>query len=243
MVNNPPQESPFEFAKPEETLALLQAGVTRSSRLQCWTSGQKHSYTSRIVKVNDIHGIVSISISKETPGGVSFEMALIKEMIDEIFFSLHLPTDVIFFKGSFRRGEAEFLNIRVTTPIFKTQRRHSMRLPVTASESAISLRLDTGKTIEVEILNFSDGGVGLSVRKKAEYDVLIAIKTPITVSFKVHGFAVSALAFIRHGFEVGAKGAAKSYRIGMQFAVIDTKLRERLSQIVLEESAKFIGRF
>lgn len=243
MVTTPPQESLFETAKPEETLALLQGGVTRASRLQCWTTGQKHSHTSRIVKVNDVHGIISISISKENPGAEAFQTALLKGSVEEVFFSLHLPTDVIFFKGSFRRGDAEFLNVRVNIPIFKTQRRHSMRLPVSASENAISLRLVTGKSVDVEMLNFSDGGVGLAIRKKSDYDLLVAVKTPITLSFKVMGLAVTALALVRHGFEVGAPGAIKSYRIGMQFAVIDTKLRERLSQIVFEESSKFIGRY
>src|SRR5690606_35014439 len=123
------KNSPFEVAKPEETIPLLQSAVLRRAKLQCWSSGQTHTYTSRIVKVHESGELKSISVSKEYPGGDEFEAALVREAQEDVHFSLHLPTDIIFFKGELRRGESGTFAIRVKEPIYKVQRRRSLRLP------------------------------------------------------------------------------------------------------------------
>jgi c-di-GMP-binding flagellar brake protein YcgR len=165
---------------------------------------------------------------------------VVRESIEEVLFSLHLPTDVVFFKGSFRKGESGFFNARVKLPVFKTQRRQSMRLPL--SGATVSFLLGNGKALDAELLNFSDGGIGISMREKKDFDLLSSMPSPVEARFSVHGIVVSAKLSIRHSTEFGT-GSRKLYRAGMAFESIDPKLRERLSQIVLEESSKYLGRY
>jgi hypothetical protein len=237
-----PFESPFEAAKGEETVPLLQSAVMRSSRLQCWSGGQKHSYTTRIVKVNEASGVVSISVSKEEPGGDIFEKALYAEGISEVMFSLHLPTDVIFFKGEIRLGSAGFFNARVKTPIFKVQRRVGLRLPVPGNAPVI-LTLPGGRTIRTSLINLSEGGIGVGLRSKSDFELLETVSDPLMVTFEAFKIPIQAKAAIRHRAEVGSGTAIKVYRLGMAFTEIDSSLQTRLSQLVYEESAKYLGRF
>lgn len=239
-----PNEAPFEAAKPEETVALLQSAVARKSKLQCWSPGQKHSYTSRIVKVNEAAGTVAVSISKEFPGGDEFEAALGREAIEEILFSLHLPTDIIFFKGEIRRGETGFFTARVKVPVFKIQRREALRLPISAaSPRSVSITSDLGVNYRADLVNISEGGIGISMANKSEFDALSSIKTVIGVSFEVNTIQINTQAMVRHGFEAGSSMIKKAYRLGLAFKDMEPKMKDRLSQLVFEESAKFLGRY
>ncbi len=239
-----PLDSPFEPAKPEETLALLQSAISRKSRLQCWSAGQKLSYTSRIVKVHETNGLVSISVSKEFPGGEEFEAALIHEALEEILFSLHLPTDIIFFKAEPRRGETGYFNARVKPPIFKVQRRQTLRLPISPDKaSAVVIRLDSDHTIGAELLNLSEGGVGIAVRDQKDHDLLTKATKPFSILFDVFGVRIECQATARHGSQAGSTMVKKSFRVGVAFEGMDPKMKTRLSQLVFEESSKFIGRY
>lgn len=244
MTKVEPGESPFEPAKAEETLPLLQSAIARKSKLQCWSPGQKHSYTSRIVKVNETGGLVSISVSKEFDGGEEFEAALIRGGFEEILFSLHLPTDIIFFKAEIRRGESGFFTARVKIPVFKIQRREALRLPIpTGASRTIQITVTGAPTLNAELVNISEGGVGISMTDKAEFDSLSATKTPVSIAFEVSGIRVNTTAMVRHGFEAGSSMVKKTYRLGLAFKDMDPKMKERLSQLVFEESAKFLGRY
>lgn len=239
-----PSESPFEAAKPEETLPLLQSAIARKSKLQCWSPGQKHSYTSRIVKVNETAGLVSVSVSKEFPGGEEFEAALIQEACEEILFSLQLPTDIIFFKAELRRGESGYFTARVKAPLFKIQRRESLRLPISGNSSkVVHIQPKSGPAVRAELVNLSEGGIAISMTAKSDYESLAADKSPVMISFEVNGISVTTEALVRHGFEAGSTMVKKAFRLGIAFKDMDPKLRERLSQLVFEESAKFLGRY
>lgn len=239
-----PSESPFEPAKTEETLPLLQSAIARKAKLQCWSPGQKHSYTSRIVKVNETGGLVSISVSKEFAGGEEFEAALIRGGFEEILFSLHLPTDIIFFKAEIRRGESGFFTARVKVPIFKIQRREALRLPITSDASkTVKITVTGAPTLSAELINVSEGGIGISITDKSDFDSLSATKTPVGIVFEVNGLRVNTSAMVRHGFEAGSTMVKKTYRLGLSFKDMDPKMKERLSQLVFEESAKFLGRY
>lgn len=239
-----PTESPFEPAKPEETLPLLQSAIARKSKLQCWSPGQTHSYTSRIVKVNETAGLVSVSVSKEFPGGDEFEAALIRESCEEIMFSLQLPTDIIFFKAELRRGETGYFTARVKAPIFKIQRRESLRLPISGSSPrTVRIQLPAGPSVNAELVNLSEGGISISIGEKAGFDSLVVNKAPVQISFEVNGISVVTQAFVRHGFEAGSSMVKKAYRLGLAFKDMEPKLKDRLSQLVFEESAKFLGRY
>jgi hypothetical protein len=233
---------PFEAAKPEEILPLLQSGVPRKSRLQCWSPGRKYSYTSRIVKVHETAGLVSISISKEYAGGVSFEADLMRESLGEVLFSLHLPTDVIFFKGEIRKGDESVLNARIKEPLYKVQRRESLRLPV-SGKPVVLISVPGQADISAEIVNVSEGGIGVLFREKVDFETVSALKANVGLAFTVFGIPVMAQAGIRHGSEVGSTLVKRSYRLGFSFTDIDAKLKTQLSQLVIEESAKYLGRF
>jgi len=237
-----PNALPFEAAKPEETLPLLQSGVPRQSRLQCWSPGRKHSYTSRIVKVHETAGLILISVSKEYPGGEEFEAGFLKDSPGEILFSLHLPTDVIFFKGEPRKGDRTIFNARIKDRVYKVQRREALRLPVPGSTTVL-MTPASGTGFSAELLNVSEGGIGVTFRDKRDYEAVAATKDPFTLVFTAFGLAVTAKASVKHGSEVGSTLVRKSYRLGFSFTEIDPKLRTQLSQIVFEESAKYLGRF
>lgn len=237
-----PFETPFEAAKDEETVPLLQSAVLRNAKLQCWSPGQKYSYTSRIIRVNEASGIVLISISKEEPGGDVFEKGLYAEGISEVMFSLHLPTDVIFFKGEIRLGDAAYLNARIKTPVFKVQRRVALRLPIQGN-SPVMLREPNGRSIRVSLINLSEGGLGVGLRSKPDFDLLATVNVPVPVQFEAFGIPIVAEAVIRHRTEIGSSVTAKLFRLGMEFTTIDSKLQTRLSQLVYEESSKYLGRF
>ncbi len=237
-----PSESPFEAAQPEEIVPLLQSAVIRSSRLQCWSAGQKHSYTSRIVKVHESSGTVVISVSKEEPGGNTFEKGLYSEGVSEVMFSLHLPTDVIFFKGEIRLGDSSFFSVRVRTPIFKVQRRVALRLPIPGG-AAVKLTVPGGKDVRASLINLSEGGIGIGMRSKPDFDSLGPVTGPVPIHFEVFGISVAAIAVIRHRAEVGTAASSKMFRLGMEFTQIESKLQTRLSQLVYEESSKYLGRF
>lgn len=238
-----PLDSPFESARPEETVPLLQSAVVRNSPIQCWSSGQKHSLTTRIVRVNEASGIVSISLSKEGAGGTEFEAALFREGMDELFFSLKLPTDVLFFKGELRKGDGSYITVRVKQPIFKVQRREAFRLPVSeSSPTSVTVKLPSGEIFEGKVKNISGGGIALGLDDRAIFERLNQERPLLEISFTLQGISVVATAHIRHGSEVGSSLVKKYYRLGLEFATIDPKLKTRLSQMVLEESSKFIGR-
>lgn len=237
-------DSPFEPAKPEETLPLLQSAIARNSKLQCWSLGQKHSYTSRIVKVNETGSLVSISVSKEFPGGDEFEAALVRESCEEILFSLQLPTDIIFFKAELRRGEAGYFTARVKVPLFKIQRRQALRLPISGGAPRIVvIKPIAGLPLNAELMNLSEGGVGVSINERADFESLMLDKSPVQLSFEVNGIEVVTEALARHGFETSSSMVKKMFRLGFAFKDLEPKLKDRISQFVFEESAKFLGRY
>jgi len=237
-----PGALPFEAAKTEEILPLLQSGVPRNSRLQCWSPGRKYSYTSRIVKVHETSGLILISISKEFEGGATFESDLARESKGEVLFSLHLPTDVVFFKGELRMGDATLFNARINGAVYKVQRRESLRLPVTGKPTVL-IGIPNEVGYSAEVLNISEGGIGMLFKDRADFAAVSAIKTPISLTFTVFGIPVAAKAAVRHGSEIGSTFAKKSYRLGFEFTEIEAKLRTQLSQLVFEESAKYLGRY
>jgi hypothetical protein len=232
---------PFEKASPEEVIPLLQSGVSWKARLQCWTEGRKHSFTSRIVKVHEGLVRIVISVAKEGPAGAAFEKAIVGESFEEVLFSLHLPTDVVFFKGEFTPAGPDTFHVRVKDALYKVQRRVALRLPVPGSSSA-RMVLSNGAVRSGILLNVSEGGIGVMFKEKSSFEVVSAEKNEIDVTFTVFGIAVHAKAILKHTSEVGSAMVKKSFRLGFSFTSIDPRLQTELSQLVMEESAKYLGR-
>lgn len=237
-----PEAPPFEAAKPEERLPILKSAIARKARLQCWSPGRKHSYVSRVMKAAEEDGVLSIAVSKAFPGGDAFEASIVQEARGEILFSLHLPTDVIFFKGEHRVEDRDVFVVRIAQPIFKVQRREALRLPVPGSPP-VTVTLPDGHRYAAELLNISEGGIGVLFRDKAAFDAVSSAKGAFDIAFTAFGTAAVAKAVAKHGAEVGSALVKKSFRLGMAYREINPKLRAELSQLVLEESAKYLGRF
>ena len=220
---------------------MLQSGVSRGARLQCWSPGRKYSITSRIVKIHETGGLISISVAKEVSGGTAFEDGVLKESLGEVLFSLHLPTDVLFFKGELRKGGTDTFTARVKGHIYKVQRRYALRLSVPAG-TPVRVTLSSGGGFGCELLNLSEGGVALLVREKVDFDRVSKPETKIALEFKISGISVSTHGVVRHGSEAGSALVKKNYRIGLSFEGIDPKTQHQISQLVFEESSKYLGR-
>lgn len=197
--------------------------------------------TSRIVKVHESAGTYLISISKEVPGANEFEEAVARESREEILFSLHLPTDVIFFRGELRKGEADFFNIRIKGSVYKVQRRGTLRLSL-PRPVPVQFKAAGGSPFSGELLNLSEGGIAVSFREKSEFETVTRPNEAVQLTFTAFGISVIAEATFRHGSEVGSAMVKKTYRVGFFFTQIDPKVRTQLSQLVFEESSKYLGR-
>lgn len=222
-------------------IPLLQSGVSWEARLQCWTPGRAHSFTSRIVKVHEGLVRIVISVAKEGPEGAAFEKGVVDGFFEEVLFSLHLPTDVVFFKGEFIPAGPGIFNVRVKDALYKVQRREALRLPV-SGHPAVRLILAGGTVRNAELLNVSEGGVGLIFRDRASFEAVSAAKDDVAISFTAFKIPVQAKATVKHATEVGSALVRKSFRLGLAFSEIDPLLQTELSQLVMEESAKYLGR-
>ncbi len=235
-------ELPFEKAAAEEVIPLLQSGVSWKARLQCWTPGRGHSFTSRIVKVHEGLVRIVISVAKEGPEGAAFEKGVTAGFFEEVLFSLHLPTDVVFFKGEFIPVGPGAFSVRVKDALFKVQRREALRLPV-PGHPTVRLVLPAGGECKAELLNISEGGIGLIFRDRPSFEAVSNIHEPFSISFTAFKIGVEAKVVVKHATEVGSAMVRKSFRLGLSFSEIDSRVQTELSQLVLEESSKYLGRF
>jgi c-di-GMP-binding flagellar brake protein YcgR len=234
-----PNELPFEKAEPEEVIPILQSGVSWKAKLQCWTEGRKHSLTSRIVRVSENLLRIVISVAKETTEAAAFERALTADNVGEVLFSLHLPTDIVFFKGEFEPVAVGVFNVRVKDAIFKVQRRGALRLTV-PGRPPVKIEVAGEVPRSAELLNISEGGVGLTFSQKSTFAMVSGLRTEVEVSFTAFKLPVKARAIVRYSAEVGIS-ARKTYRLGLEFIDLDPKLATSISQLVLEESSRYIS--
>lgn len=241
------KENHFVEVSPEDARVLLQAGIPTRGRLLAWTEGQKHSFQSRIQDVQVAAGAFVIAVPKELTGN-AFESSVRQSGIDEILFSLNLPTDVLFFKGELRPSNDSILNFRVKNPVYKVQRRRNLRLPLTsdrASKAKIQLSAADSQPILAEILNVSEGGIGILVVDETDQKRLPAGKKLEVIEFTIDRFVYRASGEVKHVQEIpvkGPTGGRKKLKVGIQFTKIDPAASTRLANFVFEESSKFFGR-
>lgn len=227
-----------------EARTLLEGAVSQQSRIMIWTEGQKISFNSRLQKFVEAAQTFMVSANAEG-GGVEFERTLRTYGITECLFSLHLPTDILFFKGEIRRSDHMYLNFKVHAPVYKLQRRLSLRLPVSAGKASkvqIQLSADDQQPIEVDLLNISDGGIAVLFGEESTFKTLVGGKKLARVSFEISGISVNGSAEVRHTTELPGSRKDARYRTGIQFTRIDAKLKDQLIRFVLEESSRYFGR-
>ena len=237
-------ENKFQPVTVHDTRSFLQSGVATRARLSIWTEGQKYSFTSRVQTVTDQGQLLYVNVPKDEEGG-AFEEAVIKAGISECMFGLHLPTDLVYFKGEMRRSDATSINFKVVMPIYKLQRRTSLRLPAPSGETIdvqFALGTDPTQIYRAKLLNISDGGVGVMFDDVKLHSAGKEGTIVHDIRFTIGGFPVLAIGVVRHAFALPGVKVKDKYRWGIQFTQIEAKLKERLSRYTMEASAKFFGR-
>jgi c-di-GMP-binding flagellar brake protein YcgR len=227
-----------------EARSQLQLAASQQARVMIWTEGQKISFNSRMQKFTEAAQTFLISASGEG-GGLEFERTLRTYGIVECLFSLHLPTDILFFKGELKRSDHQYLNFKVEQPVYKLQRRLSLRLPVSpgkASKVKIHLSADDQQPIEVDLLNISEGGIAVLFGQEPIFKVLTGGKKLAKISFELSGITVMGSGEVRHTTELVGSRKDSRYRVGIHFTQIDAKLKDQLIRFVLEESSRYFGR-
>ncbi len=222
----------------------LEAAASQQTRIMIWTEGQKISFNSKLQKFTEAAQTFLISASAEG-GGSEFERTLRTYGITECLFSLHMPTDILFFKGEIKRSDHLYLNFKIHAPVYKLQRRLSLRLPVSpdkASKVKIHLSADDQQPIEVDLLNVSEGGIAVLFGNEATFKILVGGKKLAKVSFELSGITVQGSGEVRHTTELLGSRKDARYRVGIQFTKIDPKLKDQLIRFVLEQSSRYFGR-
>ena len=238
------EENKFLPVSVHDTRSFLQSGVATRAKLSIWTEGQKHSFTSRVQNVTDQGRLLYVNVPKESEGA-AFEEAVIKAGIHECMFGLHLPTDLVYFKGEMRRSDATSINFKVEMPIYKLQRRTSLRLPAPSGEAIeveFALGIDPTQVYRAKLLNISDGGVGVMFDEIKLHAAGKEGTIVHDIRFTISGIPVFAVGVVRHAFALPGVKVKDKYRWGIQFTQIDAKLKERLSRYTMEASTKFFGR-
>jgi len=231
----------FDPVRPQDLEVMLQSAIPTKARLQVWTSGQKFQFVSRVTKVLESHGLHFISVSKEE-GGVKFEKDVTSAGITDFLFTLNLPTEVLFFKGEMRKGETANMNFKVEK-VFKVQRRTSLRLPLSASQTTVcTMHLIDDAVVFGAPINISDGGMGVYLDAESDFTLLSSVKKIKRLEVVVNGIIIHTEAEVRHSQVLQQTLNKVTYKIGIQFLKLDPKIQDRLRNYIFEESSKFLGR-
>ena len=243
--NQTEQEKQFLPIAPEEVKVLLDSAIKSKAKLMVWTPGQKISITTKVERFTESQGEYYITIDKDEDGA-RFEWQLKDYGLDECLFSLNLPTDVLFLKGQWKRPDKSFVHFRLHMPVFKIQRRRNIRLPVTdnlVTKATIHIQKNDPNPIKAQIVNVSEGGLGLIVDDEDSFKKLPVGQKFDQVEFVLVNIQIYSPGEVRYGQEIsGTAKLKKQYRVGLQFNGLNPELQDKIAKFVFEESSKFIGR-
>jgi c-di-GMP-binding flagellar brake protein YcgR len=233
------QENPFEQVATKQILDVLQNAVATRSKLHIWTEGRKHQHVSRISKVANSESVTILTVPKEK----KFEYILNSYAIEEVFMSVQLPNDLVYFKAKVRNSDEISFSFRLIEPLYKVQRRQAIRVPVPADmASAVEIVMEgRAEPIKAAILNISTGGVGVLTQELAlEQEFEIGKK--VSVSFQFGTLPVSATGNLRYLQVVQGSLISKRLKLGIQFDEIHMKTVDEIHTYVMHESTKYLGR-
>ncbi len=234
----------FEQIKPEESRKLLQGAILGKDKLKIWTTNQTHSIQTRVSSTLDSAMNFFITIPAEN-NELEFISQIKSAHIDELFFTLTLPTDVLFFKGELKKTDKLGFNFKVIEPVFKVQRRTAYRLPIPEMQKLFcEFDLSEGDEahFKLRIFDLSAGGLGLFVSDSIAATLLNPETKIKNLKFKIRNIEFNLLGEIRYRKEIPLSKVSKAYRVGLKFLNLSPSQDSFLTGFVFEESLKFSGR-
>ncbi len=242
MRNKAPKN--FEGITIEEAVSVLNRCVQSKVSVLCWTKDQAQNLKAPIETVFETSGIVFFSFFKNTEAE-AFQRRLGQLAISEIFVSVTLPTDVVFFKAELRRVDDRFIHFRLINPMFKVQRRAGLRLPVpehNKMQAHFEYPSGSGLKVEAPLLDISSGGIALLFTDQPCRDEFKTGSLLGELNFMIRERKISVICEVRYTREISFSKLKKGIKVGIQFLQISESDRDFIAEYVLEESSKYFGR-
>ena len=232
-------DSPFEPLDAKLYVEVLENAVFTKSKTHIWTDGRKHQLVSRISKVASTNAVTIVTVPKEK----KFDYVLNSYAIEEVYMSVQLPNDLIYFKARVRQTDEVSFSFRLDGLIYKVQRRQAIRIPVPSDIAGpVELKVSGRATpITGSVLNISVGGVGV-ITKELTLEKDFEIGKLVEVSFKFGSLPVRATGNLRYLQPIQGALIGKRLKVGVQFNEIHTKTVDEIHTYVMSESTKYLGR-
>jgi hypothetical protein len=236
---------PFEKIENEALKPLLEAALNLKVKASLWTSAQKATLSARITQWSGTGGLCLIGVQNDLEG-IRFEKFIVDHVVEEIFISLSLPTDVIFMKAQYKRSDPGNLYFRLTEA-FKVQRRRAIRLPIPLDEQEykwVSFKIEpqAEDTVVTYLQNISYGGVAVAFGDEKIFKTLKPEQKIYELNFQIEGVSLQTSAIIKHLQMIPKVSPKIKFRLGIQFDGLGRKEEEIIRNYVFEESSKFFGR-
>jgi hypothetical protein len=175
---------------------------------------------------------------------------------EPLYTRAKLPNESIFFKIRYRRRDSKGFHFRVDGPIYKVQRRESLRLPIPPGMPSRVRWLDEKLgALEGTVADLSEGGIGI----RLELQKLATEKFPSLRELqhwhagarleRVHieiewipPLLIEQSLVLRHIREVSSAKVARYWALGCEWTDRDPTSMKRISSLIFEESFRYIGR-
>ena len=235
----PAGDSPFEQISDRKMFEVLQNAVATRSKLHIWTEGRKHQHVSRIQKVAGSEGVTLVAVPKDK----KFEYILNAYAIEEVFMSVQLPHDLVYFKAKVRPSDDSTISFKLMAPLYKVQRRTAIRVPVSEDMvSKIELNVEgRAAPLPCTLLNISVGGLAL-MTLALDFEPEFVVGKKVSLAFQFGTLPISATGNLRYLTVVQGSLISKRLKIGVQFEDIPTKTVDEIHTYVISESTKYLGR-
>jgi c-di-GMP-binding flagellar brake protein YcgR len=233
-------EQKFVPTKSSETRVLIQIAVNTGAKVQIWTAEQRHKLVSKIQSTFESGDFLYLSLFQDQEEA-AFEFKLKQEGIESCLFSVTLPSDVIFFQAEFKRSHRGFMHFKIIEPVYKVQRRKSLRMPL--NDVLLQFSGPSGEALSAKILDISDGGLGLLIEDDKTAALLSKGMILEQVEFKLGNHAFKFSAEIAYHRQVASTGKLrKHFKLGLRFTNISENDASTITGFILEESSRFFGR-
>lgn len=241
-------KSAFEGVREVEVGPLLKSMVTAVKPLSIWTDHPRARWSSKVLSVHENTGAWWITVPIDEEGKAFLESSK-NAGVEDFFFSIQVPTDFLFFKATLRRIDDGAAQFRVRIPVYKAQRRLSLRIPFIESEAPRAtfqvVTPEGTKIFDGVISNVSAGGVGFLIHA-AQSDV--ALKNTITAGIILDNFKFSIgqktfvlKANIIHVSRLSRGLTPYSLKIGASWLEASEADVEWISRYAVETSVRFLG--
>jgi|GEM_PF-6690239 len=241
-------KSAFEGVREVEVGPLLKSMVLAVKPLAVWTDHPRARWSSRVQSVHENSGAWWVTIPVDTLGRTFLETSR-NAGTEDFFFSVQVPTDFLFFKATLRRLEDSIAQFRVKIPVYKAQRRLSLRVPFIESEapraSFQAATKDGVKILDAVISNVSAGGVGFLIHSaQSDSGLKSAIQSGVKLDhfrFSIGDKTFTLQANIIHVSRLSRGLTPYSLKIGAEWINASEEDLEWISRFAVETSVRFLG--